>query len=102
MRNIFKTTIIAFSFIFSASAFAEIEGTISSKIEVEVHGMVCAFCATGVKNRFSKFESIKEVNVDLDTMKVNLELKADATLTEDEIKAAIKESGYEYKGAKYE
>ena len=94
---------------FNAPAFAEgsfttekIAGEPTQKVVTKVHGMVCAFCATGVKKGFSKVDSVKEVDVDMDKMLVNLTLKEGKSIDVAKIAEVVKAAGYEFKGAKYE
>lgn len=72
----------------TTNAFAE-------RAKVSVNGMVCSFCAQGIKKKFSAHPSIAKCEVDLDKKEVSLEFKKEKTISDDEIKNMIKESGYE-------
>ena len=64
-------------------------------ITVTVKGMVCPFCAQGITKTFSKKPPIKSVHVDLEKKTVKLETKEGASLSDDEIKTSIADSGYD-------
>lgn len=70
------------------NAFAE-------KIDVTVKGMVCSFCAQGIKKTFSKKENVTNVNVDLDKKLVEIETKKDSSISDDDIRSAITDAGYD-------
>ena len=74
----------------------------AKKILIKVKGMVCAFCAQGVKKNFNKKKEIKATKVDLDKMEVLLTLKKGKSLSESQLEKTIKEAGFEFVGAKYE
>lgn len=65
------------------------------KIEVKVKGMVCSFCAQGIKKKFSALDAVKKTEVNLDDKWVKLEVADDKTLSDDQIKTSIKDAGYE-------
>ena len=64
-------------------------------INITVNGLVCAFCATAIEKKFKKYEGIKDLSVDLDNKLVVLKLTKEQKLSDQEIKKAITESGYE-------
>lgn len=66
----------------------------ASTQKIEVNGMVCAFCAQGIEKGLSKFETTKDVYVNLDEGFVILENKAEA-VSEDKIRTIITDSGYD-------
>ena len=69
-------------------AFAE-------EVTVTVKGMVCSFCAQGIKKTFSKEENVSSIEVDLDKKLVTLQLK-DGKATDDQlIEKTIKDAGYD-------
>ena len=42
-------------------------------VEVEVHGMTCAFCVDSLERKFRKMDSVKEVQVSLKAKLIRLE-----------------------------
>ena len=62
-------------------------------VEVDVHGMTCAFCVDSLQRKFSKMENVSKVDVSLKLKKVRLETAEDLP-TEDTIKQAILDAGF--------
>lgn len=60
---------------------------------VTVNGMVCAFCAQGLKKSFGKLDSVDKINVDLDNMQVTITVKDGKQLDDAAIKQAVTENG---------
>lgn len=81
--------------VFSASLLSFSSVALAEQVTVTVKGMVCSFCAQGIKKTFGKLESVKNVEVDLDKKFVKLDLKDNATLSDEVIKEAINDAGYE-------
>lgn len=83
-----KNIVIALSvFLMAASAFAE-------TAKVQVNGMVCAFCAQGIKKKFAENPNVESCEVDLDKKIVEIKMKKDKKVSDDEIKKTIKDAGY--------
>jgi len=85
MRKILLTFVILTSL--SGSALAE-------TITITVHGMVCAFCATGIEKTFRKQPEVASVKVDLPKKHVVVTTKPGQTLNEAKIKEVVSYSGY--------
>lgn len=68
---------------------------------IEVHGMVCSFCAQGVTKKVSKLPFIdqthytKGVKVEIEDQKVTISVKADEQPDIDSLFEAIRSGGYE-------
>jgi len=58
--------ILFFSLGLAPTAFAR-------TVEVEVHGMTCAFCVDSLERKFGAMDSVSEVLVSLKTKKLRLE-----------------------------
>jgi copper chaperone CopZ len=69
-------------------------------LEVQVSGMVCAFCAQGIEKKFSKVDGIDKVHVDLKSKKLTLDFKGKPTLSNQNINDMIKDAGYQVKSIK--
>ena len=89
MKNTLKHSVISLA-VLMAPLFAQAED-----VTVTVKGMVCSFCAQGIKKTFGKMEDVKSVDVDLDKKFVKLDLKPDSKLSNDAIEASIKDAGYD-------
>ena len=85
MRHILLTLVILAAL--SGSALAE-------TIHTTVHGMVCAFCATGIEKTFRKQPEVTGVKVDLSKKLVTITTKPGKTLSDAKIKEVVSYSGY--------
>ncbi len=61
---------------------------------LSVRGLVCAFCAQGIKKRFSAEEAVEKVDVSLEKMLVTLNFKKGLSLSDAAMKNHIKDVGY--------
>ena len=62
-------------------------------IEVDVHGMTCAFCVDSLERKFNKMDSVSNIEISLKLNKVRLQTKADGPDIET-IKKAILDAGF--------
>lgn len=83
------TSVLIASALLVTSAFA------AEKVEVKVKGMVCSFCAQGIKKKFSGNEAVSKVDVNLDDKWVRLELADNKVLSDEQITTSIKDAGYD-------
>lgn len=68
--------------------------TLSAKtVEIEVHGLTCAFCVDALERKFAEMKSISKIQVSLKTKIVRLETEENEP-TIDAIKQAILDSGF--------
>ena len=69
--------------------------TLSAKtIELEVNGLVCAFCAQGIEKSMKQFPATEDVFVSLEQRLVAIALKDGQDISDADITAAIKDAGY--------
>lgn len=68
--------------------------SLSQKIKVKVNGMVCAFCAQGVKKTFKKNDAVEKIDVDLEQKVVTIDLKKGKTLNDDVVQKSITDAGF--------
>ena len=85
MRHIVLTLVLLAAL--SGSALAE-------TIHTTVHGMVCAFCATGIEKTFRKQPEVASVKVDLPKKLVTITTKPGKTVSDAKIKEIVTYSGY--------
>ena len=79
--------ILIVQLVVAGQAFAE-------DVTVTVKGMVCSFCAQGLKRTFEKRPEVKGINVDLDSKLVTIHFEDGKTLTDAEIEQMIKDAGF--------
>ena len=87
-----KTTIQSLIILASFAAPLAMAG---ERVEVKVKGMVCSFCAQGIKKKFSGNEAVSKIEVNLDDKWVRLDLGDGKKLGDEDIKKSIKDSGYD-------
>lgn len=88
MKKLLLTTVVL-SALLTNIAFA------AQTIKANVNGMVCAFCAQGIEKKMRALSQTKDVYVNLKQRVVAVELKEGQTLTNDKVKAIIKDAGYD-------
>ncbi len=67
--------------------------TFARTVEVDVHGMTCAFCVDNLQKRFNKMDSVVSVDVSLKNNKLKLITKGDEPSVET-IKKSILDAGF--------
>src|SRR5437764_557422 len=67
---------------------------LATEVQVSVNGMVCGFCAQGIKKKFSAQPAVDEVKVSLEKKLVTLSLKEGQDIPNDKIAELLKDSGY--------
>lgn len=80
---------IAFGLLLSVSMLAS-----ARTIEMDVNGLVCAFCAQGIEKTLKKFPATHAVYVSLEHRIVAVELKDGMDIDDATLRKAIKDSGY--------
>lgn len=88
MKKLLSSSLIL-STLVSNLAFA------TQTIKANVNGMVCAFCAQGIEKKVRALSQTKDVYVNLKQRVVAVELKDGQTLSNDTLKALVKDAGYE-------
>ncbi|RSM87487.1 copper chaperone [Kibdelosporangium aridum] len=67
-----------------------------SKSTYTVTGMTCGHCVSSVTEEVGQIDGVQDVQVDLATGKVTV--SSDRDLTQDEVRAAVTEAGYQLAG----
>lgn len=88
MKKLLLTTLVL-STLISQVAFA------TQTIKANVNGMVCAFCAQGIEKKMRALPETQDVYVNLKQRTVAVELKDGQTLSNNKVKAIIKDAGYD-------
>lgn len=63
-------------------------------VEIDVNGLVCAFCAQGIEKTLRKFPAAADVFVSLEHRLVAVELKPNQDIADAELRKAIVDAGY--------
>lgn len=64
-------------------------------LSISVNGLVCDFCARSIEKLFSKKESVKSINVNLEKMLITINLNKGMSLHDSIITKVITDSGYD-------
>lgn len=67
----------------------------AEQVTVTVKGMVCSFCAQGIKKTFMRKDGVEKVNVDLDKKLVTITTAQGVSLKDSDLTESIVDSGYE-------
>ena len=74
----------------------------AATIEMDVNGLVCAFCAQGIEKTLRAFPATTDVVVSLEKKLVALSTKDDQDIPDDELKRALTNAGYTVKAIRRE
>ena len=69
----------------------------ASTIEMNVNGLVCAFCAKGIEKQLRKFPATADVVVSLEQKLVAVALKDGQDIPDAELRRALTNAGYTVK-----
>lgn len=83
-----KISIGMASLIFSGSLMA------AEQVNVKVKGMVCSFCAQGIKKKFEAQKAVTALEVNLDDKWVKFQVKDNEQIEDASITKLITEAGY--------
>ncbi len=70
-----------------------VQTVMARTVEVDVHGMTCAFCVDSLERKFGKMESVSKIEVSLKTKKIRLQTDEDQP-TPETIKQTILDAGF--------
>jgi copper chaperone CopZ len=69
----------------------------ATTIEMDVNGLVCAFCAQGISKTLRGFPATADVVVSLEKKLVAVSIKDGQDISDEELKRALTDAGYEVK-----
>lgn len=79
---------------FVASLSARAEAPKSAGATAKVRGMVCGFCAQGLKKKFRAEAAVEDIVVDLEKKEVSVRFKPGQELADAKIKQLIEDAGF--------
>ena len=83
-----------FKALFFAALIGIAPGVFAKTIEMDVNGLVCAFCAQGIEKTLKEFPATSHVFVSLEHRIVAVELKDGQDIDDAALKKAITDAGY--------
>lgn len=78
-------------------SFAAVAAEAPRTIEMQVDGLVCAFCAQGISKTLGKMPATQEVLVSLESGLVAVALKPGLDLADADLRSSLTEAGYSVK-----
>ena len=64
------------------------------KIEVQVDGLGCPFCAYGLEKKFKEFKGIKDVKIEMETGQFNFSYPSEKGMTLEQVESQVDKAGY--------
>jgi copper chaperone CopZ len=74
----------------------------AATIEMDVNGLVCAFCAQGIEKTLRKFPATTDVVVSLESKLVALSTRDGQDIADEDLKHALTNAGYTVKAIRRE
>ena len=74
----------------------------AATIEMEVNGLVCAFCAQGIEKKLRAFPATSDVVVSLEERLVAVSTRDGQDISDDELRNALTDAGYTVTGIRRE
>ncbi len=81
----------------SAMLYALPQFAAATTIEMEVNGLVCAFCAQGIEKKLRTFPATADIVVSLEKKLVAVATKDGQDIADDELRRALTDAGYTVK-----
>jgi len=69
----------------------------AAALEMDVNGLVCAFCAQGIEKKLRTFAATDDVVVSLEQRLVAVAVKPGQDIGDDELRKALTDAGYTVK-----
>ena len=79
-------------------AFGASPVTNAATIEMDVNGLVCAFCAQGIEKKLRAYPATSDVIVSLEERLVAVSTKDGQDIPDDELRRALTDAGYTVTG----
>ena len=87
-----------FKAIVAAMAMGIAASSSAATIEMEVNGLVCAFCAQGIEKKLRAYPATSDVLVSLEERLVAVSTKDGTDIPDDELRRALTDAGYTVTG----
>lgn len=84
-----KAFVLTIAVFVSSTAFAGLH-----EIQIHVKGMVCGFCAQGLKKKFSSNEAVETLSISLEKRLVRLFVKDQPAITDEDIRRTVEKAGF--------
>lgn len=98
MKSIIITSIFVFFTVIGMNA----QAPNVDKFTVEINGMGCPYCASGIENEFKKLADISNIKIDIKTGTLTFNYPNSKSLQLEEVRNRVKKAGYTLASAKAE
>jgi len=88
----------SFNTIAAMMALAAVTTSHAATIEMDVNGLVCAFCAQGIEKKLRAFPATSDVVVSLEERLVAVSTKDGQDIPDDDLRRALTDAGYTVNG----
>ena len=85
-------TAMVLSLGWSAAAFAD-----GTRYELRVDGLACPFCAYGIEKKLNAIDGVDEVDIDLNSGLVTVEVTEGAALNDSQMTELFNDAGFTYR-----
>lgn len=93
MKKIAQKIALTFFSLILVTAFASGQ-TAATQVLIQVKGLSCPFCVQGLEKRLKKLEAVAGVSTSLKNGEAAVQLKPGRTVTEGELRQAVKKAGF--------
>jgi len=93
-KTITTIALVLFPFFLVTASADEETGTAHTHVIIQVKGLACPFCAQGIEKHLKKLDAVEAVDTSLKKGEVVMHLKPCATVSEKEVRAAVKKAGF--------
>lgn len=87
-----------FTYVFSALLILTASAASATTIEMNVNGLVCAFCAQGIEKKLRKLPATADVVVSLEQRLVAVAVKDGQDIPDADLRKALTDAGYTVTG----
>ncbi len=70
------------------------ENNQTQQVQIKVDGLSCPFCAYGLEKKLKGIDGVNEIKIDIDQGLATLNVSEDKSVSEDEIRKAVKQAGF--------
>jgi mercuric ion binding protein len=94
MNRLHPVFFVSILLVFASPALAGPSEASARTIRMQVNGLVCAFCAHGIKKALSEIPDAGDVHVDLERKLVAVALNDGGDISDAELNRALTDAGY--------
>ena len=70
------------------------ENNQTQQVQIKVDGLSCPFCAYGLEKKLKGIDGVNQIKIDIDQGLATLSVSEDKSVSEEEIRKAVKQAGF--------